>query len=142
MRFFAFALLLLVSPAYAQDFTQLQQKAEQGDEKAQIQLGFHYEKGFEENGQRVQNYQTALAWYRRAVAAHGSLWAQNRIALMYEHGRGVVQDYLAAYQLYYAIAQSSDALMVNEADAALVRMERKMTPDQWEQAKAWREAQK
>ena len=58
--------------------------ADQGDARAQDNLGVLYE-----NGLGVpRNYAEAEKWYRRA-ASQGNANAQNNLGVMYEHGHGV-----------------------------------------------------
>lgn len=68
--------------------------AEQGDAKAQYDLGFMYHKG-----QGVpQNYKEAAKWFRLA-AEQGDAQAQYGLGFMYGLGQGVPEDYLLAYAL-------------------------------------------
>ncbi len=72
----------------AQDATVCRLGAEQGDAKAQANLGHMYS-----HGQGVpQDYAEALRWYRKA-AEQGDANGQDGLASMYSHGRGVPQDY-------------------------------------------------
>jgi TPR repeat protein len=58
--------------------------AEQGDAKAQNNLGVMYEKGLGV----PQDYAEAVKWYRKA-AEQGDARAQNNLGVMYAAGRGV-----------------------------------------------------
>jgi TPR repeat protein len=61
--------------------------AEQGDAKAQYNLGIMYD-----NGVGVpQDYVEAVKWYRMA-AEQGFAGAQYNLGVMYANGRGVPQD--------------------------------------------------
>jgi TPR repeat protein len=60
--------------------------AEQGDAKAQLNLGFMYEKG---QGV-VQDYAESVKWYRKA-AEQGRADAQTNLGFMYDEGPGVPQ---------------------------------------------------
>jgi TPR repeat protein len=65
--------------------------AEQGEVRAQNNLGVMYEKG-----QGVpQDYAVAMSWYRKA-AEQGNATAQANLGAMYAHGRSVPQDYQQA----------------------------------------------
>ena len=76
-------------------------KAEQGDAKAQINLGVMYR-----NGQGViQDYKQAVKWYRKA-AEQGDATAQYNLGVMYDNGRGVPKDYVMAH-MYWNIAAVS-----------------------------------
>ena len=69
--------------------------AEQGDAKAQSNLGLMYARG-----QGVaQDYAEAVKWYRKA-ADHGFAPAQFNLGLMYAQGLGVAQDYAEAVTWY------------------------------------------
>lgn len=78
--------------------------AEQGNSKAQIKLGFMYEKG-----RGVQkDYKIAFEWYQRA-ALQGDGEAQHKVGTMYHEGHGVRQEYKAAVKWYALAAQQGDA---------------------------------
>jgi TPR repeat protein len=69
--------------------------AEQGDAKAQFNLGWAYEQG-----QGVeQDYAQAAAWWRKS-ADQGNDAAQNNLGSLYENGQGVPQDYVQAAAWY------------------------------------------
>ncbi|MGH7181126.1 MAG: tetratricopeptide repeat protein, partial [Nitrospiraceae bacterium] len=72
--------------------------AEQGDAKAQYNLGVMYDKG---QG-LPQDYQEALKWYRKA-AEQGQ--AQNNLGAMYDDGQGVPQGYQEALKWYRKAAE-------------------------------------
>ena len=81
-------------PAKTQDIEQLRKAAEQGDARAQTNLGLMYA-----IGQGVpQNHQEAASWYRKA-AEQGNIAAQFNLALMYAKGLGVSQDYQEAVNM-------------------------------------------
>ena len=99
--------------------------AEQGDAKAQTNLGVMYD-----NGQAVaQDYKTAVKWYTLA-AEQGNAKAQYNLGIMYETGKGVAQDYVKAHMWYNiaAIDGNADAIK-NRDDVA-----KKMTSAQIEKA--------
>ena len=75
--------------------------AEQGDDFAQLSLGFMYEKG---RGV-PQDYKTAVKWYRLA-AEQGDARAQFSLGAMYANGQGVIQDNVYAH-MWSNIAASS-----------------------------------
>ena len=74
--------------------------AEQGDARAQFNLGLCYE-----NGEGVeQSYAMAVRWY--CVAAEkGDVNAQFNLAVSYEKGQGVRQSYIEAVKWYRAAAE-------------------------------------
>ena len=66
--------------------------AEQGNARAQYNLGLMYDKG-----QGVpQDAQEAVKWYRKA-AEQGHARAQGNLGLIYAKERGVLQDFTRAY---------------------------------------------
>ena len=70
--------------------------AEQGDADAQSNLGVMYKKG-----QGVlQNYKTAVKWYRLA-AEQGYADTQSNLGAMYANGNGQLQDNVYAQLSYY-----------------------------------------
>ncbi len=69
--------------------------AEQGDAKAQFNLGIMYKKG-----QGVpQDYAEAIRWYRKA-AEQGHAGAQTALGIMHKNGVGVPQDYAEALRWF------------------------------------------
>ena len=73
--------------------------AEQGDARAQFELGFRYEAG---RGV-PQDDAEAIRWYR-AAADQGEAFAQNNLGMKYGQGRGVPQDDAEAIRWYRAAA--------------------------------------
>lgn len=113
-------LVLLISPAIAGDFedglasykrgdftaafSAFKKAAEQGDARAQVDLGYMYY-----NGQGItQDYQQAAYWMRRA-AEQGNAVAQTLLGNMYADGQGVTQDYQQAVFWYRKAAEQGDA---------------------------------
>src|SRR5712691_699496 len=75
----------------AEDAKACRVRAEQGDAKAQYELG-----GMYYQGKGVpQDYIEAFRWYRKA-ADQGSPKGQYGVGFMYEEGKGVPQDYAQA----------------------------------------------
>ena len=83
---------------------ELRAAAEQGDQKAQFNLGVRYYKG---EGVE-QNYAEAVKWFRKA-AQQGNAKAQYNLAFCYDNGKGVTQDYTKAVQWYRKAAKQGDA---------------------------------
>ena len=80
---------------YAQTLKILRPLAEQGNARAQSNLGVMYN-----NGQGVtQDYKEAVKWYRLA-AAQGDASAQHFLGTMYDNGQGVTQDYASAHMWF------------------------------------------
>ena len=75
--------------------------AEQGNARAQFNLGLMYELG---RGV-PQDYKTAVKWFTLA-AKQGDARAQFNLGLMYGYGEGVLQDYVYAH-MWWNIAASS-----------------------------------
>ncbi len=78
--------------------------AEQGDARAQFNLGAMYLNGWGV----LQDYGEALKWYRLA-ADHGLADAEFILGFLYDIGRGVRQDSVAAAQWYRKAAEHGDA---------------------------------
>ncbi|MGV7230061.1 MAG: tetratricopeptide repeat protein, partial [Nitrospirales bacterium] len=80
---------------YATALSEFLPLAQQGDVKAQFNMGILYEKG-----QGVpQDFQEAFRWYYLA-AAQGDASTQNVLGMLYEYGQGVPQDYPQALYWY------------------------------------------
>ena len=78
--------------------------AEQGDAKAQSNLGLMYESGFGVE----KNYQEAINWYRQA-ANQGLAEAQFNLGVMYQNGIGVEKNYQEAINWYRQAANQGFA---------------------------------
>ena len=78
----------------------LLQSAEQGDPKAQYELGLMYAKG---DGV-PEDYQEAVKWYRKA-AEQGQASAQSKLGGMYYLGQGVPTDYKEAAKWFQLAAE-------------------------------------
>jgi hypothetical protein len=87
------------TPNQTAELNSLRQRAEEGDIKAQSELGFMYEFG---TG-AAQDYAEALKWYHRADDKQG-------IARMYFEGKGVTKDYAEAARWYGCPKPSVEAL--------------------------------
>ena len=84
---------------------QLSLLAEQGDLRAQDELGERYREGA---GGLVQDYAEALRWFRRA-AEQGDAFAQVNLGLMYSEGYGVPQDSDEELRWYRLAAEQGHA---------------------------------
>ena len=101
-------------------------RAEQGDSKAQVHLGWMYEDG----QQGVpQDYKEAVKWYRLA-AEQGYSLAQYNLGLIYAKGQGVLQDNVMAH-MYWNIASVSGNERAIEGRDLIVK---EMTPSQIEES--------
>ena len=128
---FLVLLLSTFSSAYAgdcfkdRDVADCRVKAEQGNVKAQSNLGVMYE-----SGQGVaQDYKEAAKWYGLA-AEQGMAQAQFNLGVMYGNGRGFSKDYVMAH-MYWNIAGASgyEGAIKNRGI-----VEKNMTPSQIEKA--------
>ena len=107
--------------------------AEQGDARAQFNLGVMY---FNGDG-LPPDVGKAVQWYR-AAADQGYGPAQANLAFMYETGQGVLQNYIDAYK-WLTLAASAGVADADDKSASLAG---KMTVQQIAEAKraaaAWR----
>ena len=79
-------------------------RAEQGDAKAQFNLGFAYYKG---DGV-TQDYAESAKWYLKA-ADQGNAKAQFNLGVAYGNGEGVTQDYAEAVKWWRLAADQGNA---------------------------------
>ena len=96
---------------YSPAFTLVEKLAEQGDAKAQYNLGLMYDKG---DG-APQDYKAAIKWYTKS-AEQGHAKAQNNLGLMYVKGLGIPQDYKAATKWWTKAAEQGDGDAQNNLD--------------------------
>jgi TPR repeat protein len=89
---------------YATALKEWRPLAEQGQAKAQFNLGYMYDKG---NGV-TQDYAEAVKWYRKA-AEQGDADAQNNLGNRSYNGEGVTQDYAEAVKWYRKSAEQGHA---------------------------------
>lgn len=99
----------------APELRQIQLQAEQGEAKAQNELGLLYEIGVD--GLLLKDYVKAAAWHRKA-AAQNYANAQYDLGRMYLYGYGVDADYAMALNWFkqaaeqgYVFAQSNVGIM-------------------------------
>ena len=98
------AFAILIPETENNKIAELRRTAEQGDAKAQHDLGVMYY-----NGKDVtQDYTEALEWFRRA-ADQGLADAQSDLGYMYSNGKGVSQDYTEALKWYRRAAEQGYA---------------------------------
>ena len=95
------------------DVAQLRPMAEQGDARAQTELGERYE-----DGRGVaQDYQTAVSWFRRA-AEQGHAPGQAALGYMYSYGRGVARDDAEAVRWFRLAAEQGNGRGQNSLGAS------------------------
>mgnify|MGYP001960971729 CR=1 FL=1 len=99
--------------------------AEQGNARAQYNLGVMYEKG---KGV-PQNHNTAVKWYRLS-AEQGDVFAQHNLGVGYYKGTGVKQDYVYAHMWGNIAAFNGDDFGAKLRDFVA----KKMTPSQLKSA--------
>ncbi|MFQ5784790.1 MAG: tetratricopeptide repeat protein, partial [Alphaproteobacteria bacterium] len=88
-------------PAAAREFAAL---ANEGDARAQFNLGVMYDKG-----EGVpQDYAEAAKWFRKA-AEQGLAVAQTNLGVYFQRGKGVAQDYEKAAEWYRKAAEQDYA---------------------------------
>ena len=87
--------------------------AEQGEARAQNNLGVMYDNGYGV----LQDYAEAVRWYRMA-AEQGNATAQNNLGVMYENGRGVLQDAVLAH-MWYNIGSANGNVFGSENRGAI-----------------------
>jgi TPR repeat protein len=93
-----------------------QQLAQQGDPKAQANVGLMYH-----DGKGVtQNFSEALKWYRQA-ASEGNSAAQFNLANMYYSGQGVNQNYGDAIKWFSKAAAQGNLDAINNLGAIHAR---------------------
>ena len=110
---------------YATALKEWRPLAEQGQVKAQHNLGVIYHKG---RGV-PQNYAQAIYWYRKA-SEQGFGLSQFNLAEMYAGGLGMPQDYVQAYKWYSVANANGDTKGKFARDV----LEKQMTPAQIAQA--------
>tara|TARA_Y100001960_G_scaffold319470_1_gene390833 strand:- start:39 stop:1301 length:1263 start_codon:yes stop_codon:yes gene_type:complete len=109
------------SRATLSPFQQNRLSADQGDARAQYNLGLMYA-----NGQGVpQDYVEAGRWYRLA-ADQGHADAQHNLGVMHANGQGVQFDYVQAYK-WWDLAQTQGHAE-SRKEKAIIQIN--MTPDQ------------
>jgi len=107
--------------------------AEQGNPKAQLDLGSMYHEG---KGV-PQDYRAAVDWYRKA-AEQGLPQAQFNLGIMYYGGRGAPQDFVQAYRwLSLATAQGNEGAS-RFRDMVATRMTPGQIAEAQEMAKNWK----
>lgn len=109
----------------AVDINALKKSAEQGDAKAQYNLGVCYYNG---NGVE-KDYQEAVKWYRKA-AEQGIAEAQCNLGLCYDEGRGVIQNKVKAYAWYALSSKNGDDV----GNKNMKLLEKELTQTQLEEA--------
>ncbi len=93
-------------------FAYFMKAAQGGDHRAQLQVGFCYEKGMGVN----QDYAKSAQWYL-ASAQNGNAQAMKNIGSFYENGTGINENWIEAAKWYQKGAEAGNA----DAQEALAR---------------------
>ena len=96
---------VLSHAALAETIDEIIAKAEQGDAKAQVALGFRYNTGL---FGVEKDLRKAVKWYRKA-AEQGDAGGQYHLGNAYEIGEGVEQDFREAVKWYRKAAEQGNA---------------------------------
>ncbi|MDR1349723.1 MAG: hypothetical protein LBJ59_02875 [Zoogloeaceae bacterium] len=94
-----------VTQDYAKAIQWFHKAAEQGNARAQYNIGLMCEGG---QGM-TQDYAAAEKWYRKA-AEQGHVEAQNNLGVLYKDARGVAQNHEEAYKWLLKAAEQGDAM--------------------------------
>ncbi len=100
---FSDAMRSYIREDYSTAFETFEKLAEQGQAKAQGQLGYMYYYG---KGTTL-NYKHAINWLTKA-AKQGVVGSQYRLGLIYDNGDGVLQDYKQAFHWYTKAAEQGE----------------------------------
>jgi len=84
-----------------QDIARLKERAEEGEEAAQFELGSHYTKS--------KDYKKAVKWFTKA-AKHNNINSQIILGYFYYKGEGVDQNFNKAFEWYKKAADQNNAL--------------------------------
>ena len=123
--FFTLLLLGFAGGSYGQGFEDTKLLAEQGNARAQLNLGVMYAKG---EGISVNDVE-AIRWIGLA-AKQGNIGAQYSLGFMYHQGEGVLQNNVRAYVWYSVVAAQGEAEALISRDI----VSEELTPDQLAQA--------
>jgi hypothetical protein len=85
-------------------FSEIEQKAEQGDPQAQFELGMRYRQGHD----TVADPSAALEWFRKA-AAQSNTEAMVQLPIMFGTGRGVTKNVAQAVSWFRQAAELGNA---------------------------------
>lgn len=107
--FSVFCLSLQAQTAATDSLKQIVAKAEQGDARAQNQVGAWYYKG----EHYKQDYQKAFAWWAKA-AKQDNADAIGNMGLCYQYGRGVEKDSVMAIKLYLKSIEKGNAGLLKQ----------------------------
>jgi hypothetical protein len=133
-KLFFLLVVVLAFPFRAQaealDFATTLKAAEQGDVKAQVNLGLMYDQG----EVVPQNYQQAVIWYTKG-AEQGDADAQANLGVMYKQGIGVTQDYQRALAWYTKAAEQGHAKA--QVNLAVMYYEGQGVPQNYGLAYVW-----
>ena len=115
---------------YATALEEFKPLAEQGDIKAQANLGFMYDIG----SGVLKDETEAVKWYRLA-AKQGYAQAQCNLGTMYEFGRGVLTDMTSAHMWYNISSSNGMEDVRSDFDAIEQQMTREQIAEATRRAK-------
>ena len=107
---------------YPKAFRLYKRSAEQGNERAQVNLGMMYQSG--EGGPK--DYAKAVHWFTEA-AKQGDAKGQLMLGLMYGGGTGIPKNYVRAYAWLSLVAEQGSA---KAKKATRENFAKRMTPAQ------------
>ena len=107
--------------------------AEQGDARAQYNLGVMYDHGY---GVPL-NDKEAVKWYRKA-AEQGYASAQYNLGFLYYSGYGVPQDYVLAHMWFNIAASQGNETAIKHRGIAAKRMTREEIAEAEKLAREWK----
>ena len=107
--------------------------AEQGNAKAQYNLGVMYDKG-----QGVpQDYKEAVKWFRLS-AEQGDEIAQYNLGLMCFYGQGVPQDYVSAHMWFNLSGSNGNKSAIHNRKVVEKKMSKQQIEKAQEMARNWK----
>ena len=134
---FCMGLSIEAQTYYSQSLAEIQARAEQGDSKAQNDLGeILAQNGYEQIKfaglvDVKQDYAQAARWFRKA-AEQNNPNAQYNLGFCYEHAQGGLADVFIAYEWYLLAASQGNIKAKSNADA----LELMLSPEQISKGKA------
>jgi len=102
---------------YAEAMTWYRLAADQGEARAQFNLGIIYDEGIGV----PQDYAEAMKWYRKA-ADQGFSPAQYNLGTMYLEGRGVPEDFVQAHMWFNLSSHVQDNHLTTQDRDMIARL--------------------
>lgn len=117
---------------YAAALREWRPLAEQGDAKAQFDLGLMYKYGLGVE----RDYGEAVRWFRLA-AGQGEVEAQRSLSIAYEKGQGVRRNYVEAYKWDRVAAAHGTERTITRRETLAARMSSAQIAEAERRARAW-----